>query len=697
MDQTPRPQAAQELRQAAAWIAANRPHPRHRSNGEEYLYRRTEVDGCRVTLDVPSHIANFTKGLPHETEGPRAGLLSNPHDYQQFILGIQSGDRADFAQTPLGPRLPGNIPAGALSQPAITPANIGSTSGVWRSAVARQANDGAGAGLRAWESAGGGLQFDLQGPDAQAVTMPPAPRLDSVEYAAEVAEVYCMALLRDVHVSQLRAPALGPQHAMPAVAGCDCGCEPPLRDVDRASELLCEVRLSPRDQYGCRHEDAQGAGCDGENWFQLDCCALDAEQRARHRSQVDRQHIFRGIAPGDDIGPYVSQFLLVGNDSRGGRFHGPAAGQIEYGAIRIDQWVRVATPCQDYMTTFESWVDVQNGADVAGAIGFCAPHEGPCCGHEPPCPEKCDCRAPASLACRDFPAFRFICTPRDMATYVHYDALYEAYLNACLILLGMGAPFDRGLPFGAPDVVDHQQGFAHFGGPHILSLVTEVATRALKAVRYQKFNTHRRLRPEAVAGLIDRYKQGINPHGELDPVGPLVEALDCAGLLDLVREHNTCQNRHGVNAADPSASGDNYFLPMAFPEGSPMHPAYGAGHATVAGACVTLLKAFFDAGWQLPFRDCHGQAVAYEPNEDGSRLVALPLCQPLTVEGELNKLAANISIARNWAGVHYFTDYIESLRLGEQVALGLLEEQRLGYGENFTMTVPLFDGSVVRI
>jgi hypothetical protein len=35
-------------------------------------------------------------------------------------------------------------------------------------------------------------------------------------------------------------------------------------------------------------------------------------------------------------------------------------------------------------------------------------------------------------------------------------------------------------------------------------------------------------------------------------------------------------------------------LPMAFQEGSPMHPSYGAGHATVAGACVTILKAFFD-------------------------------------------------------------------------------------------------------
>ncbi|TNE49853.1 MAG: hypothetical protein EP343_10515, partial [Deltaproteobacteria bacterium] len=41
----------------------------------------------------------------------------------------------------------------------------------------------------------------------------------------------------------------------------------------------------------------------------------------------------------------------------------------------------------------------------------------------------------------------------------------------------------------------------------------------------------------------------------------------------------------------------------------------------------------------------------------------------LTVEGELNKLASNISIGRDWAGVHYFTDYIESIRMGEQIAL----------------------------
>ena len=38
--------------------------------------------------------------------------------------------------------------------------------------------------------------------------------------------------------------------------------------------------------------------------------------------------------------------------------------------------------------------------------------------------------------------------------------------------------------------------------------------------------------------------------------------------------------------------------------------------------------------------------------------------------GELNKLAANISIGRNMAGVHYFSDYYDSLRMGEEIAEG---------------------------
>jgi len=120
-----------------------------------------------------------------------------------------------------------------------------------------------------------------------------------------------------------------------------------------------------------------------------------------------------------------------------------------------------------------------------------------------------------------------------------------------------------------------------------------------------------------------------------------------------------------------------------------MHCSYGAGHACVAAACVTILKAFFDSNYELK--------TAYEVNEDGSGLREIKLKQKLKVGHELNKLAENISIGRNWAGVHYFSDYIESFKLGEKIAIGILEEQKLMFPENFYWSIDRFDGTTIRI
>jgi hypothetical protein len=94
---------------------------------------------------------------------------------------------------------------------------------------------------------------------------------------------------------------------------------------------------------------------------------------------------------------------------------------------------------------------------------------------------------------------------------------------------------------------------------------------------------------------------------------------------------------------------------------------------------------------------------AFQPDPtDPTKLQRLTaLDNTLTVGGELNKLASNISIGRNMAGVHYFTDYIESIRLGEQIACAILEEQAVCYPEDFSMTFTSFDraadGSPVEI
>jgi hypothetical protein len=337
----------------------------------------------------------------------------------------------------------------------------------------------------------------------------------------------------------------------------------------------------------------------------------------KERGRVTPGTIFRGNTPGDVKGPYLSQFLLK---------------DVPYGALTISQRIQTVVPRQDYLTAYDDWLGAQNGGPAGKDRLAAVP--------------------------------RYIRTPRDLARWVHMDALYEGFLNACLILLGMGAPFDSGNPYNNSAT---QTGFGTFGGPHILGLVTEVATRALKAVWYEKWFVHRRLRPEALGGLIHHRLTGAAAY----PVHH--EILD-SGVV------NSTFSRYGT-----------YLLPQAFPEGCPTHPSYGAGHATVAGACVTILKAWFDESFVIQ--------DPVVPSAGGSALLPYKGADAgeLTVGDELDKVAANIATGRNMAGIHYRSDYWESVQLGENVALGLLQEQKATYNEPATFTLTRFDGTTVTI
>jgi len=349
-----------------------------------------------------------------------------------------------------------------------------------------------------------------------------------------------------------------------------------------------------------------------------------AAELARYQTElaspvpINSRTVFRGITRGDLAGPFISQFMLH---------------DIPYGSLTISQRQETVLAGRDYLTDFGRWLAVQNGVN-------------------PALPEL-------------DPTRRYIRNMRDLARYVHVDALYEAYLNATLILLGRDELVDAGNPYKNTRV---QAGFGTFGGPHILSLVTEVATRALKAVWFNKWFLHRRLRPEELGGRVEVHRKGTRRY-------PLH-----ADILSS-QAHARVLSRFGTS-----------LLPMAFPEGSPTHPAYGSGHATVGGACVTLLKAWFDGGLRLPLR-------VVVPNADGTDTVDYngPDRDQLTIGGELDKLVGNIGVGRNMAGVHWRSDYIASIRLGEQIALELLAEQSITYNERSVFTVQLFDGSLVKI
>ncbi len=579
----------------------------------------------------------FTKGLKHDDYG----TLQDDADYIRFEEAL-TGPGPDCTETEAAFDVPGTKKTGFAGFRTMVEADAGSKS------VLKKAE------ARTWESPLAGLYYVEEGPDPGTIGIPGAPRLGGSELCAEMAEVYAMALVRDMKLDELSDPAQVLYYVDP--------------DGAQQNHMLDEKTFTVGDLLATLNTfnwfDPKGTPFGGTDpSLSASLSRPEHLRRLRGKTMVPQtvRTLFRGSAPGAQDGRYLSVFLRQEH--------------VDYGAQIIDQKITPVAPGLDFMTSWTAWLDVQNGADLRG------------------------------IAATDPAARRLMETGRDLARYVHIDQLYQAYHIAALL---MGGSRMLGNSLGFPENAGSltRDAFASFGGPHALALFAEVSSRALKAVRRQKYQIHRRARPERLAALLTLAANGQAAHlgnAESAVTSMLEEMKTHFGpFLALVAQHNTRQNGtewsnarkgltgiqlDGAHSFEPHPD-KNYLLPMAFPEGSPMHPAYGAGHATVAGACVTVLKAFFRT---------------VDPAMDWKRtpITDIESLQDVdantTVEGELNKLAANISIGRDFAGVHYYSDYYESLRLGERVAVGILHEQMTNYNEPVSMNFHSFDGDRVTI
>lgn len=102
-----------------------------------------------------------------------------------------------------------------------------------------------------------------------------------------------------------------------------------------------------------------------------------------------------------------------------------------------------------------------------------------------------------------------------------------------------------------------------------------------------------------------------------------------------------------------------------------------------------MLKAFFDERKILT--NC---VVA---RRDGLSLAPYD-GDALTVGGEINKLAFNVAIGRDFAGIHYRSDGETGFRLGEEVAIAALQDLVHTFSEDFPgFQFTLLDGTAVQI
>ncbi|KPJ95017.1 MAG: hypothetical protein AMJ53_03845 [Gammaproteobacteria bacterium SG8_11] len=335
--------------------------------------------------------------------------------------------------------------------------------------------------------------------------------------------------------------------------------------------------------------------------------------------------LFRGVGEGETRGPYISQFLLQ---------------PIPFGATTIEQLYNVPVEGNDHLTDYDEWLHIQTGGRPTGIT---------------------------TVKYQNNPLY--IHNGRAMAEYVLNDFINQAYLAAARIIRSYGSDvYDKNIN---GEIFDPYAGSATqtrsplFGNNHVVDLLSRVSMSSQNVAWFQKWLVHRRARPEVFFGRVHNHL--TNPeinyliHGEL---------FDSPAL-------NIVYKRNGT-----------YLLPTATPVGSPLHPTYPAGHAVMAGAAVTMLKAIFDEEYKLP--------ITVIPSKNGKKLedYVAPEGEELTIESELNKLASNISLGRDIAGVHYRTDGDLGIVLGEQYAISVLKDLVNTYSEDFEgFKIKKFDGT----
>ena len=427
----------------------------------------------------------------------------------------------------------------------------------------------------------GGRAFGLEGSDdvqfgnapsprnqINQIVVPPAPALASPTYGTELVELYWCSLCRDIAFS-------------------DYGTNP--ISIQAAAELNSMPSYpGPRDSSG----------------------------------HVTPANLFRGIYPGDTIGPYTSQLMIIPT------FMGPQA---------IDQRLNSYLAGQDFVTDPITYQQVQNGIPTGVNVAL-------------------------------DPVPRYVTSGRDLGTFTRQDVLFQAYFTALLVLSTIGAPANPGNPYHSST---KQNGFGTFGGPDIAATLCAAARLALNSVWYQKWSIHLRHRPESGGAIVRQILKGF---------GGTLDGHVNANVLNS-QAVQASFNRYG-----------DYFLSQAFPEGSPTHPAYPTGHGSVAGACITVLKFFFDGTYVIP--------NPVMPTNDGQQLLAYTGNDvgQITVDGELNKLANNVSFGHGiHAGIHWRTDTSCSIQLGEAVAISMLQDRASTYAEPFTISFRKIDGSIATI
>ncbi|HEX9222907.1 MAG TPA: hypothetical protein VF860_06225 [Candidatus Acidoferrales bacterium] len=372
---------------------------------------------------------------------------------------------------------------------------------------------------------------------------------------------------------------------------------------------------------------------------------------------VNAQNIFRYPFTDVTFGPYISQILYQGGPNTPQQFFD---GVQFVPAIRTRQPVsdpntgNVIGPGLDFMTNFTEYLSVENSGQSAFQRTF-------------------DTQP------------RFIRSMRDLGALADQDTIFSIYFRAAIILGALGVGTFVNNPYNTDPRIS---GFNTFSGAYLDQLIGEVA-KSEAAAFYHKWYVHRKLRPEAWGNLVDGIltkRLSISPSLHSDMLN--------SAVLPKIFTYN-----QQLNQLRGFPNQGSFVLPQMDPAGSPSHPSAPAGHSFTAGVGVTLLKALLNVGTPSSPVLWSSLAAPVIAAADGSLTSYTGTdASQMTLLGELNKLACNISEGRNMLGIHWKVSDNQKggLIMGEQLVIQFLQEATATYPETFAgWVLTKFDGTTI--
>jgi hypothetical protein len=327
--------------------------------------------------------------------------------------------------------------------------------------------------------------------------------------------------------------------------------------------------------------------------------------------------LHRDALPGCDLGPYVSQIFYSGGYFSPVRIESPQPQFRSYNDNFGSQ-------------TLATWLQIQNGEEpTATASG-------------------------ASL--------QFIFSARQLMTLAFQEnpgqtmSWLTDYVAQTLPLQFNGS--------------DNNDAYISGGIQSLHSSIQGVITACCSTSAHHKWAVNMGIRPEVLAQRYD-LADGLNNNSAL---------FDDVPGLQFIKDRANGEMAPFISEVQ-AQSGSTALLRTVRGNSSPMDPSMPSLWSVIAGACITIYKAYLDCHDQFDIPLAFPNPIVHSLTGGLPVAYAGPLGSTPTINGELNKLASNLGQAQGWLGEAFRSDL--AYELGETIAIRYLGDTVKSFHESY--------------